>query len=171
MQARYTVLFRIVPVLVLLNLLFGCSFKYADNVGRMAVEEQILSGQTTAEDQEWQTNDVKILYTVEPAKGSFAVTGTLSFQQHIMFSFPTVERFNLYINYLDDQGTVLTTHDITPNLGYRVELPDKADLRDVPVAPAEATSFAFNYFGIFKGLSTEEASMGDWVISFNPFQK
>lgn len=149
--------------------LSGCASTYYSNVGQRASEEFIIPAETGTPSQEWQTNDLKIIYDVRKTKESFTVSGTVSMKNYIIHSFPAAEKFRLFINYLDENGMALSTDDISPLIGYRGEVPEKMKLKDVPLAPPQATAFTFSYTGTFTGGNNADENSGDWEIYFTPF--
>jgi hypothetical protein len=156
----------------MLVILFGCAATQQSNVGRTALKRHILSAdETTSSPQAWQTNDLTVFYTVEQKGAGFSVSGSLEVKDNITSSFPLVERFILKINYLDHNDTVIATHDITPNIGYKKKIPEDLVLRDIPMAPANAVSFVFSYWAVFTGLNNPDESTGDWLVHFEPFKE
>jgi len=149
--------------------LSGCASTYYSNVGQRASEEFIIPAETAAHSQQWQTNDLKINYDIRNTQESFTVSGTVSMNKFITHSFPAAERFRLFINYLDRNGTALSTADISPLIGYRRDVPEKMKLRNVPLAPPEASAFTFSYIGTFTGGNNADENSGDWEVYFTPF--
>ena len=171
---RTSTLYPRLPAILLLALfvclgLAACASTYYSNVGKVAPEEYIIPAETGAGQQEWQTNDLKIVYTVKETGESFTVSGTVSLKGYIKRSFPMAERFRLYINYLDGNGKALVSEDVSPVIGFRRVIPETLKLRDVPPAPEKAVAFTFSYIGTFSGGSNADENSGDWEIYFNPF--
>lgn len=151
--------------------LSGCASTYYSNVGKVASEEYIIPAETGTGPQQWQTNDLRIVYDVKDTEASFTVSGTVAMKGYIRRSFPAAERFRLYINYLDENGRALSTDDVSPLIGYRTAVPEKMNLRDVPPAPPQAAAFTFSYIGTFTSGSNADENAGDWEIHFNPFSE
>ncbi len=169
MQRKYDILSKTI-LFLLFPVMFSACAGHQSNVGKTVVDEHVLPAVETASSPgKWQTNDLRILYYVKQAGDSYTVTGELQIDNYIIQSFPLVENFRFFINYLDENDTVISSNDISPAIGYRKYIPEFLSLRNVPTAPPNSTSFAFSYWGTFAGYNNQEESTGDWTIHFSPF--
>ncbi|MEE4240878.1 MAG: hypothetical protein V2I36_05395 [Desulfopila sp.] len=171
MHLKYS-LYKTLLLLGVLALLWGCAAP-TGKIGKTVGQDHILPPPMVAQQSdvplEWQTNDMKVVYEIVKNGGSFTVSGTLHIKTNIYRSFPLVERLDFYIHFLDENGVVLSTHEISPNLGYLRKYSDTLPLVNIPPAPQGSTSFAFSYWGIFRGSGIKNENSGDWEVYFNPF--
>lgn len=72
------------------------------------------------------------------------------------------------MSFLDGEGRVLETVDITPLFSYFGQAPDDLKINFAGAKPATAAAIAFNYYGAFKG-SAEEMGGDSWDIFYFPF--
>ncbi len=167
-------LFSIFSILGVLFLLWGCAAPTA-NIGKTVGEEHTLPAARASEQsstaQQWQTKDLMVFYEKVNSGDTFTVSGTLSIKKSITRSFPLAERLDFYIHFLDENGTVMSSHVISPNTGYLRTIPETLSLMDAPQAPQGATSFAFSYWAIFRGSGITNENSGEWEIYFDPFME
>ena len=75
------------------------------------------------------TNNLDMTYSIAESGNTFNLSGQLSFQDSLTNSFPVVENFILKMNFLDDNGKVLETIDISPMVDFTIapsQIPIKA---------------------------------------------
>ncbi len=176
MQRIYRSLTPTIILCLTLLLFSGCT-SYLSNVGKTALDIETLNLDTKQpETRVWQTQDFLIKYDVVPAGNSVTIDGTLFLQDRISYSFPTPQYFYFYINYVDSNNVVLSSHDITPLLAFRTFFQDSFPLRSVPPAPPGTEAFVFSYWGNFTGNGSdndndERGGTGDWEVYYSPFEK
>lgn len=164
---------KILPVFILISLfLSGCANFIKPEIG--AVTRQDARIDLTAEDVQngvFSTSDLVLAYSISESADMFNISGELSFAQSITYSFGIIERFILKMNFLDEEGRVIKTVDITPLIQSFSSVPDKIRIGHSSVKP-EGTSFiAFNYYGVFKGISSEVGGGGAaWEVFYFPFE-
>lgn len=74
------------------------------------------------------------------------------------------------MSFLDDQGRVLETMNITPLIGVSRAVPREVPVRASTTRPAGASAIAFNYFGVFASAgNTREGSARQWNMFYFPF--
>lgn len=159
----------ILVVLLCLGMLAsaGCANFLKPETGAIArPEARIPLPERGGQEQTFSAGDLTIVYSLSGANQPFTLTGTLVFAQSLVYSFPIVSKFFLKMSFLDDQGRVLETTDITPVFGS-MGVPDKLDLRVTRVAPPGSRAIAFNYFGVFHSNSLEPGDT--WEIYYFPF--
>ncbi|MGB3221727.1 MAG: hypothetical protein WBB23_02910 [Desulforhopalus sp.] len=162
---------KILPVFILFSFfLSGCANFIKPEIGAIAREDARID--LTADDMQegvFSTSDLVLAYSISESGDMLNISGELSFAQSITYSFGIIERFILKMNFLDEEGRVIETVDITPLINSFGGVPDKTRLRHSSVKPDGASSIAFNYYGVFKGDAPEMG--GDtWEIFYFPFE-
>lgn len=176
MKFNYMRIFTTIGLCLLLLFASGCT-AYLSNVGKTALDIETLNLNTGQTDPRiWQTQDFLIKYDVLPVGNSVTIDGTFYIKDRISYSFPVAQFFYLYINYVDSNNTVLSSHDITPLLAFRTNFQDSFPLRSAPPAPSGTEAFVFSYWGNFTGSanysdSDERGGTGDWEVYYSPFEK
>ncbi len=176
MNFNYLRIYTILGLCFFLLLANGCT-AYLSNVGKTALDIETLNLDTRQTDLRlWQTHDFLVKYDVLPVGNSVTIDGTLYIKDRISYSFPVPEFFYLYINYVDGNNVVLSSHDITPLLAFRTGFQDSFPLRNAPPAPPGTEAFVFSYWGNFTGNasfsdSDERGGTGDWEVYYSPFEK
>lgn len=116
----------------------------------------------------FQDGDVKLIYTLNSTGDAFQFRGDLSFDRSLTDSFEVIKRFYLNMSFLDPEGRVLETVDVTPQFSiYSMSDVNKKVARSGTI-PQGATAIVFNYFGEFKGDRPEKKD--DWDIHYFPFE-
>ena len=156
---------------LLFFLLTACA-EHHSNLGKTANKREVLP-LATAESaaKMWQTEYIEVSYTLQNDGKTSVLSGTLHIKDRVVNSFPTVEFFNIYVNYLDENNRVIGSYDVSPNFGYKTFIKDSYNLRNVPNTPPGAVSFIFSYWGNFTGRSNRNEDTGDWEIFYSPFLK
>jgi hypothetical protein len=143
---------------------------HTSNIGKTARPDQTISTVSSSDSKGiWQTNDLEIAYEIIPLDDTFRVSGTLHVLNSITATFSRAKFFQLHINYLDAEQRVISSHEVSPNMGYRIELPRNMPLTNVPNAPRKAVSFTFSYWGVFVSPGISDENAGEWEVYFNPF--
>ena len=118
----------------------------------------------------WNTKDMVITYSYSEAGDIFNLSGTLTFDRSLTDSFPVAKSFFLKMSFLDKEGRVLQTVDITPLISTWGFVSDRIPIRASCSKPAGASAIAFNYFGTFLGGGNDEQMGGSsWEIFYFPF--
>jgi hypothetical protein len=112
--------------------------------------------------------DVKLQYNLSTTSDSFSISGKLVIDRSIRSSFPIVSKFFLKLNFLDGEGRVLGTTDITPLFATHGRIRDSLEVKKSGGLPGGSTSIAFNFFGTFKSDGNEFGG-DDWDVFFFPF--
>ena len=150
--------------------LSGCANFLKPEIGAIAREEariELVEG--GVQDAVWDTSDLALTYSYSESGNAFNFHGTLVFDRSLTDSFTVKRRFSLKMNFLDREGRVLETVDISPLISSFNELANQdIKIKKSLVRPAEASSIAFNYFGEFRG--NDPKTRGDgWSINYFPF--
>ncbi len=165
-------IYRIISLVLLcfaLLLLSGCANDMTPKTGATARPEdrfELVKGGVYNGDL--NTNNLQMSYSITESGKTYSLTGSLSFSQSLLESFPLVQEFILKMSFLDDGGRVLKTVDISPPIDFAV-MPAHTPVSASGSTPAGASSIAFNYFGQFRG--RDVALGGDtWDISYFPYE-
>ena len=110
-----------------------------------------------------------LVYSYTGSGPVFNFSGGLSFDSSLTNTFPSIKTFELKMSFLDKDGRVLQTTDITPLYKYLGSIPDELQVQTSTVKPAEAVGIAFNYFGIFRAGNHEDMGGDGWEIFYFPF--
>lgn len=156
--------------LLCLGLLFwsGCANFLTPETGAVARKEaRIPLDENGVKDKVLATSHLTIIFSLSGKGENFSLSGRLIFDQSVSYSFPVISRFFLKMNFLDSEGRVIETVDITPMYPAFGSIPDKLDLRASHAAPPGTSAIAFNYFGVFQ--ANTPASNGSWDIFYFPF--
>ena len=106
---------------------------------------------------------------IVPEIGSIAqrLTGELVFDRSLTDSFPVVKTFFLKMSWLDTDGSVLKTVDVTPHYGYLISDPGTLKVNKMIDTVPGSAFISFNYFGVFRGEKPDVS--GEWDIFLFPF--
>jgi hypothetical protein len=161
---------RTFTAILCLGLLFwsGCANFLKPEIGAVARKEaRIVLVESGVKDKVLATSHLKILYSLSGKGEHFSLSGRVIFDQSVTYSFPIIARFFLKMNFLDSEGRVIETVDITPMYTAFGSVPEKLDFRTSHAAPPGSSAIAFNYFGVFQ--STTPEMNGSWDIFYLPF--
>ena len=150
--------------------LSGCASHIKPEMGAIAQPEariELLAA--GVQNAAWAHRDVSLAYSYTESAGVLNFSGTLRFDRSLTDSFGIVKSFSLKMSFLDKDGRVLQTTDITPLYRYLGAVPDELAVRASIAKPAEASGIAFNYFGIFKSGGKDETGGDTWDIFYFPF--
>ena len=165
--------YRVTKILlagVWLSLLFlsGCANYLTPQLGAIArPDDRFKLVKNGVYDGDLNTNNLDMTYSITESGRTFDLAGSLSFKDNLTETFPVVENFVLKMNFLDDQGRVLKTIDISPFIDFGVA-PDEIPIKASGSTPATASAIAFNFFGQFKG-NLDELRGGSTEIFYFPF--
>jgi hypothetical protein len=134
----------------------------ATQEGRIALVENLANGI-------WATGDVRVTYSLACRNGKCSLQGRLVFDDSINNSFPVITRFFFYISFLDGEGKVVETYDITPVIPTYGSTPQSLSFKLEQQQPAEAKYMVFHYYGNFRSNPISEG--GSWDISYFPFKR
>lgn len=169
MNIRHLV--KVFSVVLCLAVLFlsGCANFLKPEMGAVArPEARIALGQDDVQDAFWQSKDMVLSYSIAQSDTAFNLFGELVFDRSLTDSFPVIKRFIFKMSFLDGDGKVIETVDITPLFSSFGHAPDELKIKFSGVRPAAATAIAFNYYGAFRGSAV--AMGGDeWDIFYFPF--
>jgi hypothetical protein len=163
---------KILPVVILLSvLLSGCANFLKPEMGAVARQDaRIDLAGDGVQAGIFSTSDLVLSYSISESDDMFNILGELSFAQSVTYSFGIIKRFILKMNFLDGEGRVIETVDITPLIHAFGSVPDKTRIKHSSIRPSDASSIAFNYYGAFKGNSNDEGGGGaTWDIFYFPF--
>ena len=150
--------------------LSGCANFLTPEIGAIARQEaRIDLVEGGVQDAVWDTRDLELTYSYSESGNAFNLFGKLVFDRSLTDSFRVNGRFSLKMSFLDDEGRVLETVDISPLISSFNELSNQdIKIRKSLVRPVGANSIAFNYYGDFRGNDRETRGDG-WSIFYFPF--
>jgi hypothetical protein len=150
-------------------LLFGCANDMTPQTGAIArPDDRFNLVQGGVYDGNLSTNNLAMTYSITESGMTYRLTGSLSFSQTLVESFPLVQEFILKMSFLDPEGRVIETIDISPPIDFDV-VPAQIPVAASGPTPAGASGIAFNYFGQFRG--RDVAVGGDtWDINYFPYE-
>ena len=165
---------QIVLVLLGLSVLFlqGCAnFIYPETGAIARPDARIELVAKGVQNAAWNAKDLLLTYSYSEAGDIFNLSGTLTFDRSLTDSFPVAKSFFLKMSFLDKEGKVLQTVDITPVISSFGIVSDKNLIRASCPKPAGASAIAFSYFGTFRGGGSEDGMGGEeWNISYFPYE-
>lgn len=153
-------------------LLAGCASYIRPELGAVAQPEaRIDLVGDGVENAAWQSKDLTLTYSYAQSADIFTFSGSLSFHRSLTDSFGVAKTFSLKMSFLDKDGRVLETADITPLFSSFGTVPDRLPVQLSLPRPAAASALAFNYFGVFR--SGHQADMGgdEWEIFYFPYNR
>lgn len=148
----------------------GCTRFISPEIGTMSLEDSRVSYKA-GEKQSGvlDSKDLSFTYTLVEKDNGARLTGELVFDRSLTDSFPGIKSFFLKMNWLDEEGQVLQTVDITPFYMYLGNTPQKLKIdKDVETAPG-AMFINFNYYGVFRGEKPDVSE--EWDIFLFPFDR
>lgn len=163
---------KLLLILVCCNVLFlsGCANFLKPELGAIARQEarvDLVEG--GVEDAIWETKDLQLTYSYSEVENTFSLFGKLVFDRSLTDSFRVTKRFVLKMSFLDGEGRVLETVDISPLIStFAFEPAPEFAVKRSSLKPMASRSIAFNYYGEFMG--NDPDSRGDsWDIFYFPF--
>jgi hypothetical protein len=153
----------------LTGLLSGCASFITPEIGMVARPEARIPLVGEGGDSGiWSTKDLRLEYRLTVTADSLAISGPLTLSPSISNSFPVVQKFFLRLSFLDGEGRVVGSTDITPLYSSHSTMESTVTVNARRPRPAGSQAIAFNYFGVFRG---QLDSMGgdEWPISSFPF--
>ncbi len=170
MQRIARIAFPILALSLLICILSACSIATTANIGKtVSRKHRIALSEHDNNTSTWQTNDLLVNYTIKNSAEDFSVSGTIHIKESILGSFPAAEAFNLFINFIDHDGIVISTHDISPVFGYRLVVPEQVGFKFDLTQPADAAFFTFSYSGTFRSIGFSGEAADEWEIVHEPF--
>ncbi len=151
-------------------MLSGCTNFLKPETGAIAQKNaRIALTDQSVQEGMFKTKDLQMKYSIAETGKTFNLAGKLSFAQSLTYSFGSIEKFTLKLNFLDEQGKVLETTDITPIYTAFGDVPDHLDVNLSCTKPAGTEAIAFNYYGDFRG-DVQETGGSKWEIYYFPFE-
>lgn len=150
--------------------LSGCANFITPEIGTIARHEaRIDLVEGGVQDALWNTRDLALTYSYSESGNNIDFQGKLVFDRSLTDSFMVNRRFNLKMSFLDAEGSVLETVDISPLISSYNDLSNQdLKIKRSLVRPVGAHSIAFNYYGDFRG--NDPKTRGDgWSIHYFPF--
>ncbi len=159
-------------IVLLFGVLFltGCAGYLKPEIGATAQPEARIELKAEGvQGAAWQSKDLTLAYSYTESGNIFTFSGSLSFDSRLTNSFNSIKTFSLKMSFLDKDGRVLETVDITPLYTYMGAIPDELPVQTSASKPVDAAGIAFNYFGIFRTGSMDDMGGDGWEIFYFPF--
>jgi len=115
----------------------------------------------------WQGKDLDIQYSIANNNGELLISGKIIIHDNVLNSFPILDRLVVKITFLDKQGSVIGTTDITPSYSTKSQVTGPLSFKSTAALPLGTSSLAFNYFGTI--FSNPNESSDTWEIFYFPF--
>lgn len=149
-------------------LVTGCTRFIVPEIGTIAQEESRVPYKADEkQDGILATKDITFAYTLSESDNGARLTGELVFDRSLTDSFPMIKTFFFKMNWLDVDGHVLQTVDITPLYSYLSIVPNKLKVnKQIETVPG-SRFINFNYYGVFQGEKPDVS--GEWDIFLFPF--
>lgn len=162
----------LLPLLIVVSLLFlaGCSFLGVPKQGAQAKPDswsdlEDIAGKKSV----FKTDDMNLEYQLTQIGNRYNLVGELSIDRSITDSFTSATYFILMMNFLDINGKVLDSVDLTPLASVDSVEPEAMKVKGSGIIPAGATKIVFSYYGDFKGEGGRR-STDEWEIYYYPFE-
>ena len=146
----------------------GCTRFIVPEIGAVALEESRIPYKAgEKQDGILETKDLTFEYTLSGSGNGTRLTGELVFDRSLTDSFPMIKTFFLKMNWLDVDGLVLQTRDITPLYSYLSNVPNKLKINTQIENVPGSRVINFNYYGVFRGEKPDVSE--EWDIFLFPF--
>jgi len=165
-----TKVFTAIVLLLVWLSVSACSQFIKPEVGSIALEDArfaLVDG--SIQDALLDTKDFRLQYSLTTTADAFTISGKLSMDRSILDSFGLARKFILKLNFLDTEGRVLGTSDITPLVSFNGQVADVIEVKKSGTFPIASTSIAFNFFGTFRAI-TSEYGRDEWDVFYFPFE-
>lgn len=157
-----------IVVLPVLFSVVGCGSFTEPELGVRAKKESRILLDGAGKGRVFQTDDLKLEYSLNDSGGNYTYTGRLFIDRSITDSFEEITRFTMRMNFLDSEGRVLESVDITPLFTINHDIPNVMKAKKKGRTPHGAKYIAFNYFAVFRGVMA--GYRDDWESFYFPFE-
>jgi len=165
-------LFQFIHIITLVVFLSSCG-KSLNYIGQTAAAPQRIAINKASQDLTyWDAGEVSIRYKIIDNKESLSVSGSVQIDDSILYTFPSVKFFYLYLYLLDVNGLATSRHDISPLYSSHATFPDQLQFSRRLPKDEGTVSIAFSYWGVFEERSSIlRRRSDDWEIHHNPFME
>lgn len=119
----------------------------------------------------WDTDDVAIGYRLQDEQDNLVISGWVEIADSVLYTFPNVRFFYLYLHQLDAEGKGTSREAITPLYSSRAPVDNRLQFSRRISKDREAVAIAFSYWGVFEENIPLFRRGGDsWEIHHNPFR-
>ena len=159
---------KLITITICCLFVSGCTRFIVPEIGSTTQEESRIPYKgIEKQDGVLETKDLYLEYTLSANDSGTYLTGELVFDRSLTDSFPVVKTFFLKMSWLDADGSVLKTIDVTPLYGYRSSNPGKLKItKKIDTVPG-GSFISFNYYGVFRGEKPDVSE--EWDIVLFPF--
>lgn len=169
MQIHLMQKFFAVTCLVVPLFLSGCANFLVPEEGALVWEDaRIPMDDSGVQNAEWKTKDLRLQYSIDISNDTFVISGRLDFDRSLTDSYNVKKSFFLKMSFIDDQGQVLETADITPLLSQYGPNTQTVDVKKSLAVPSGYSGIVFNYYGVFRGDPPEAGD--DITIYYFPYE-
>lgn len=164
---------HLLPVIVLfisVLLLSGCG-QAINNAGKISNKLHHQAISETGKKEAWKTEDLSVHYSINKNGSIAEIDASIQLSNKITQGFPLGKYLNVYINFIDNNNTVITTHDVSPLIGYLDYYEHELKLLNIPPIPENAMAFTISYWGSFRDTSVNEGTTIEWEVYFNPIKE
>jgi len=149
-----------------LLILSGCKNFLTPELGAIANADSRIALQSGK--NVYKGKDLSFTYSLEAGTSDVGIKGRLAFDRGLTDSFPVAKNFFFKMSFLDSEGRVIETVDITPMIKYRNPVVNPLTLAEKKFnRPAGTTHIVFNYFGVFIGDGSDITE--EWEVFQFPF--
>lgn len=145
----------------------GCANFLQPETGAVARKEARIALAKDIPAGTWETGQLRLAYTLSATGDAISLVGKATIDRSVTYSFPVVLKFFLYVSFLDGEGRVLETVDVSPVINTYGGISDNLEVKLSHARPPGAEAIAFHYYGVFKYNS--EDSGDTWEIYHFPF--
>jgi len=124
----------------------GCQSVATFHVGhKVPVEESVFLHDGGPHQGSWESFEVVIPYSYEQRVGTLEIAATARLGEHYRSIYHQLNRFDLYLYFLDESSTVLATAALASS--FRQSTNDPINFRRTLAIPVGAVAFSFGYQG------------------------
>ena len=171
---KYVHLTRWLFLFIALTAVLACK-SYLTYEGQEVAEEDRIEIKTGGPNEgAMRTNDLTFDYAYERNGDDFTLSGTISWANHLLYNFKTMEHFSLMLYFVDGSGKIIEEKNIVRS-GHYVEIENLSFEKQFSL-PAGAVAMVFGYSGkaVDGGSASSEGGRGeqiDWDFWKSPVQR
>ncbi|TKB06317.1 hypothetical protein [Desulforhopalus sp. IMCC35007] len=151
-------------------LLVGCARFIVPEAGTIShVDSRIAYSDEDKQDGVFTTKDMILEYSLIQEENGARFTGELVFDRSLTDSYPVLKTFFLKMSWVDNNGAVLMTSDVTPFFSHLAGVPNKLKIDKKIETVSGSKYIIFNYFGVFRGQKPDVSD--EWSIFYFPFER
>ena len=158
---------RILPVAMAVFLLAGCqTMPVSYSGGMVPTSKQVPLVESGARSGQYNTEDLRIDYEYSRSGNKLSISGSIYFEDRIIYSFLRIEQFHADLIFVDAGGRALEAQGLTTSSFSKADS-GLTFSRDVAI-PANAASLSFSYSGTAKSGHRDRGAGGGMYFSDYP---